>query len=393
MLRLVRLALLLTAIPAVLRPADRPAPAAKAPAAPTVEEGEIDGAKFTIARPAVWNHRLLLIAHGLRAESAPLVADLVPGHLAYKTLLEEGWIVAKTSYRRNGAIVADAIADLDALRARIAQADGDPERVLIEGESMGGLIGTLIAERPPDLDAEGHPLYTGVVAIGAALSFREANQSLGLSLQPKIPVLFLTNQSELEGPEKYVHAFVPHDRTDIRPVIFRVSRDGHVNVNQRERLAALHALIHWIDEGRQSLPPPPSDTAFFDATVPPAPQPSQVERTEDGRGFVARITEVSFGYGNLSLNAQPEDFAAAGIRPMTWFQLKVGEKSFRVRYGRDFDSVKRGEWVAFPDADGFTWLARNLGNAAATADVKAGDPMTLRRYDDPAAATGGEAAP
>lgn len=350
-------------------------------AAPVLEQGEIDGAKFTIARPAKWNHRLLLLAHGLRAESAPLVADLFPEHLAYKTLLDEGWIVAKTSYRRNGLIVADAIADLDALRAYIVRTDGEPERVLVEGESMGGLIAALIAERTPDYNAQGHPAYTGAVAIGAALSVREPNSTLGLSLHPKMPVIFLTNQSEIEGPQKYVETFKPQDRSDIRPVLFQVSRSGHVNVNQRERLAALHALITWIDEGREKLPRPTENQRFFDATVRPAPQPSQVTRQEDGRGFVAQVIEVSAGYGNLFLNAQPGDFEAAGIRPMVWFQLTVGEKTFRVRYGRDFDSVKRGEWVVFPNADGFTWLARNLGDAATAAGLKLGDKVTLRRYD------------
>lgn len=402
MLRAARLgfALLATAAGLALGAAERapvrsgpPAAAPARPAGPILEQGEIDGAKFTIARPAHWNHRVLLLAHGLRAESAPLVADLFPEHLAYKMLLDEGWIVAKTSYRRNGLIVADALADLDALRAHIARADGEPERVLVEGESMGGFIATLIAERTPDYNDRGLPAYTGVVAIGAALSVREPNSTLGLSLRPKIPLLFLTNQSELDGPQKYVESFKPLDRSDIRPVLFQVSRSGHVNVNQRERLLALRALTAWIDQGRETLPRPAENQKSFDAIVRPAPQPSQVTPQEDGRGFTARVIEVSAGYGNLFLNAQPGDFEAAGIRPMVWFQLKAGEKTFRVRYGRDFDSVKRNEWVVFPNADGFTWLARNLGDAAGSAGLKLGDSVTLRRYDSSVDAAGNEAAP
>jgi pimeloyl-ACP methyl ester carboxylesterase len=344
----------------------------------TLETGTIDGAQFTLARPAHWNQRVLLLAHGLREPDRPLVADLFPEHLAYKTFLDEGWIVAKTSYRRNGIIVADAIADLDALRAHIEQKFGTPERALLEGESMGGLIVTLIAER----DHADLPVYAGVVAIGAALSVKEDGSRLGLNLQPQIPLLFLTNQSELDGSRAYVTAKIPRDNADLRPVLFRVSRDGHVNVNQRERLAALRALNAWLDTGRTALPSPPNSTSFFDATVAPEPQPSQVTPHPDGRGFDARVIEVSAVYGNAFINAQPADFAAAGIAPMTWFELTTHGQTYRVRYGHDFGDVKRTEWIAFPNADGFTWLARNYGDAAATAHLALGDTVTIQRYDE-----------
>jgi pimeloyl-ACP methyl ester carboxylesterase len=379
MLRCIRRGLILLSVCIVSLAADRPS-SHPTPAAPVIEQGEIAGARFAIARPPKWNHRLLLLAHGLRDPSLPLVADLFPEHLAYKALLEEGWIVAKTSYRRNGPIVADALADLDALREHIATTYGTPERVLLEGESMGGLIATLIAERGPErIEGELRP-YQGVVAIGAALGAKEPNMTLGLSLQPRIPIVFLTNQSELEGPNAYATAHIPRPDPELRPVLLLVSRNGHVNVNQRERLAALRVLNLWLDSGRAALPEPAEGQPFVDVTVPPAAQPSQVSLLADARGFEARVTEVSADYGNLYLNAQPGDFAAVGIRPMTWFQVKAGDKTYRVRYGRDFDSVKRGEWVAFANADGFTWLARYFANAAATAGLRAGDIVTVQRY-------------
>ena len=214
-------------------------------AAPAIETGEINGAKFTLARPAQWNHRVLLLAHGLRSTDRPLVAALFPDQLATKTLLDEGWLVATTSYRRNGPIVADAIADLDALRAHIAEKLGAPQRVLLEGDSMGGLIVTLMAERPLQTPR----LYHGAIAIGAVLDLREPDSALTISFRPQIPLLFLTNQSELDGPKNYV----THDATDlaaIRAQLFRVARDGHVNVNQHERLAAIRAVNAWLEIGR-----------------------------------------------------------------------------------------------------------------------------------------------
>jgi alpha-beta hydrolase superfamily lysophospholipase len=76
-------------------------------------------------------------------------------------------MVATTSYRRNGLIVGDAIADLDALRAYIARAYGEPERVILEGESMGGLIVTIMAERDKGP-------YDGAVVFDATLYIKEA---------------------------------------------------------------------------------------------------------------------------------------------------------------------------------------------------------------------------
>ena len=203
-----------------------------APAAVTLETGEIAGAKFTLARPAHWNARILLLAHGLRETGRPLVADLSPTDLAYQTLLEEGWIVAKTSYRRNGTIIADAIADLDALRDHIEKKFGTPDRVLLEGESMGGIIVTLMAERTPEEPRR----YAGAVAIGAALEMTEEGAHLGLNLMPQMPLLFLSNQTELDGPIAYLTTKLrPADYSpQLRPVLYRVSRNGHVNVNQRE---------------------------------------------------------------------------------------------------------------------------------------------------------------
>jgi pimeloyl-ACP methyl ester carboxylesterase len=343
-----------------------------------LEVGALNGAKFSLARPARWNRCVLLLAHGYRSEDRPLVADLFPEHLAYQSLLEEGWIVAKTSYRRNGIIVADAIADLDALRAHIIDEFGEPDRVLLEGESMGGLIVTLIAERAPGPPGTARAAYQGAVAIGAALNVREANSNLRLSLQPKMPLLFLTNQSELDEPRGYVAARVSREPQN-QPALFRVSRDGHVNVNQRERLVALRALNAWLDRGRAALPRAPAGTPFFDATVPPEPLPPQVTPHSDGRGFDAHVTEISGNYGNVFLDAQPADFAAAGIANMTQFRLTAHGETFRVVLGRDFSSVKRGEWVAFPNADGFFWLARNNADAAATARLAVGDVVSIQR--------------
>ncbi|MDD2765564.1 MAG: SAM-dependent chlorinase/fluorinase [Opitutaceae bacterium] len=342
-----------------------------APAGVKLETGEIQGAKFTIARPAYWNRCLLLVAHGYRESQAPLVADLNPDHLAYRTLLEEGWMIAKTSYRRNGMIIHDAIADLENLRTCIAKTHGQPQRTILEGDSMGGAIVTLMAEQLAES-------YQGAVAVDAALQAREPGRNTGFSIQSQIPLIFLTNQSELDATRRYVTA--PFDRP-ARPVLLVVRRDGHVNVSQRERLAAIRALLARIDRQPVALPRLDGESVIFDATQEPAPGPSQVRLLNDG-GFEAGVTEVTASFGNLALNAQPADFARAGIAPGTWFELTARGQTSRVFYGRDFGDVKRGQWVAFPNADGFLYLGRNHDNAAVTAGLKEGDLVVIHRLPE-----------
>ncbi len=67
----------------------------------------------------------------------------------YRRLLEAGWIVAMTSYRKEGLVIREAIDDLISLREYIAEKYGSLKTVLLEGESMGGAIVTHINELNP----------------------------------------------------------------------------------------------------------------------------------------------------------------------------------------------------------------------------------------------------
>ena len=362
-------ALLLAGFPAG---SARCAPASGPPATPIkVDIGEISGARFAIANPpGPWNHNVLLIAHGYRPDSAPLIADLHPERAANRALLDEGWIVATTSYRRNGLIVADAVADLDALRAFIANAYGDPGRVILEGESMGGLITTIMAER------DAGP-YQGAVVFDATLYAKEANSVVGLSLLPRIPLLFVATLRESNQAKGYLNSVVSRPSPVIPPALILISREGHTNINQPEHLAAFRALNAWIDRGPDALPRPRENERYYDATVPPNPGPSTAAMHPEMRAFDTKVAEVDAVYGNVLLEAQAGDFGSAGIAPMTFFELRAGAKAYRALYGRTYSDVKDGEWVAFPDADGRTVLSRNFADAAGTAGLSVGDVVSL----------------
>ena len=77
-----------------------------------ITTGEINGAKFMIAAPEEWQGKLVVIAHGYRAEDQPLKADIEIDKRFAAPLLDKGWAIASTSYRRNGWIIEDAILDL-----------------------------------------------------------------------------------------------------------------------------------------------------------------------------------------------------------------------------------------------------------------------------------------
>ncbi|HEY1765410.1 MAG TPA: SAM hydroxide adenosyltransferase [Opitutaceae bacterium] len=366
---------------ALLPPLLGAAPAAPSPAPPEaqalpkVEAGEIEGAKYAIALPSGrWNKDVLLLAHGYRPDDAPVIAELNPERASLKAVLDEGWMVATSSYRRNGLIVGDAITDLDALRAHIADAYGEPERVILEGESMGGLIVVIMAERDPGP-------YQGAVVFDATLYAKEPNMSFGLTLLPRIPLLFVSTRREVKESKGYLTALVARPQPIIEPALFLINRDGHTNVNQAEHLEAFRALNAWIDKGREALPTPRENELYFDATIAPEPGPSTAVMHADRHGFETTVAEVDPVYGNVLLAAQPADFQAADISPMTYFELRANGKGYRTLYGRTFTDAPNFKWVAFPDADGRTVVSQNFANAAGTAGLKVGDTVSVAGFE------------
>lgn len=328
------------------------------PAAQLVSTGMIGSARFTIATPTTnWNGSVLLLAHGFRPEGAPLLADLDERDPQFSALRRSGWIVASTSFRRNGMILRDAIEDLDQLRDHVGKVFGKPKRVFVQGESMGGAIATLMAERAPGR-------YAGFLAIGAALEIEDPTHPIKLTGRPKIPLLFLSNRSEVDGPTAYAGK-VP---AEPKPVVWRVDRDGHVNVNSAERANALAALVQWVEGNR------PSEAAV--ATVPPKPGPSTAKLML-GRRAEGSIAKINPFYGNLTTSLIASDLESAGIAPKSRFKVTLGGQTVDVLYGSDFGDVPKGEWVAFIDAEGFVFISKNWDNAAKATGVKAGDSVTV----------------
>lgn len=73
-----------------------------------IEEGTLGPCKIKVAVPEKWNKKVLILVHGLSLETSPLTADFDETGLPCAQMLRDGWIVASTSFRRNGFIIDEA---------------------------------------------------------------------------------------------------------------------------------------------------------------------------------------------------------------------------------------------------------------------------------------------
>src|SRR5829696_2616684 len=125
------------------------------------------GALYRLVRPANWNGRLFLYAHGFSSKTAPVAlpaeADLIVGLLA-----PQGFAVAFSSFSENGWVVKDGAQRTHQLIGIFTSKFGAPNRVYLGGASMGGLIAIKLAETYPGA-------YAGVLAACAAAGGTQQN--------------------------------------------------------------------------------------------------------------------------------------------------------------------------------------------------------------------------
>jgi pimeloyl-ACP methyl ester carboxylesterase len=332
-----------------------------------VEKAVVEGAKCTLAVPPSWNHNLLIYAHGARSPDASLAAPVNTEAVSFRNLLREGWIVAATSYRRNGLIIRDAIADIGVLRTYVGQKYGPLRSVIVLGASMGGTIVTLLAEQ-----ASGP--YQGLLAVDPALDMREPHLPMELTFRPKIPLLFLCNQNELAGPADYAARAAGGS---VVPALWRVARDGHLNVNQEEVLTALQALIAWAAGGRID--------ATKDVTYTPPRLPSSV--VFKGLQATGKVLALENSFGDIVTSFTADDLDRIGTKVGDALQVNIRGRSYLASYRRMFTDVRTGDWIAIvlpdpgfevpADGQGCVSIARKFENAAASASAKVGDEITL----------------
>lgn len=321
-----------------------------------IKEGTIYGAKFMIAVSPGWNGKCLMIAHGYVPEINSLNANFSPEKEFFQELLREGWLIASSSYRRNGMVVEDGIEDLNNLYDYLENNYGKPKLTLLQGSSMGGFIGTVIAENP------GRD-YHGVLNMGAALQLNDRLEAIHLNHHPKIPILFLSNQTEFQPPEQY--ALQAKGAT---VGVWKISRDGHVNINQEEQARALKALEQMV--AGQPIP------TWKDGTIVQYPNSTALFKNA---GAYFRVAWSDPVYGNLYSTLIPDDLKKIAIRPGKWFNLVYNNQKFPVLYGTSYNSVPAGSWVMFTSGEGTMQISCNYCNAYKTLGFQNGDSLFVER--------------
>lgn len=358
-----------------------------------------DGALYAIATPEQWNGGILIHCHGYRPLGSPFVVELPQTLQTYAdgffaTMRKRGWIVAMTSYRRNGRIVKDAILDVQWLRQYIIdQVAGEmPAFVLLEGtplnninkiigRSMGGQIVTRCAELP-----NANELFGAAIAIGAALYTREEGQKMPFvyTFQPKIPILYLTNMSETSVMEDYIANVKQHyeqDQSLFVPVQTEVWREGHDLVNEQERLNAVKNIFEWV----------PYDVYVVQKveinTLPPkcTNTKSNAVWDEQNKGAFFKVIEVDPVYTDFTLNTTPKDLHDLWIKEGKPFTLiTANNEEIEVHYGAfPFTDAKPNSFIAYEEPNfahtTVTIFTYALNEPAKQAGVKLGDTVYIKK--------------
>ena len=99
--------------------------------------------------------------------------------------------------------------------------------------------------------------------------------------------------------------------------------------------------------------------------------------TGGGLTLTGAVTEVGNEYGNLDTSITKAEVVEAGMNEGDMLEFSCGDGSFDVAYATTYGDVAEGEWVAFINWDDKLRFARNLANAAETANCKLDDLVTV----------------
>jgi hypothetical protein len=146
-------------------------------------EGAIGGARYQILLPSTWNGTLLIYSHGYRfAQPVPPAFDEpstdpvpAPGQDVADALLADGFALAGSASSRNGWAVPEGVTAAEQLHRFFAEHVGTPRRTYLWGDSLGGLVTQVLAEK-------GEPWVTGAAPLCGVLGGTRENLDLAMDV-------------------------------------------------------------------------------------------------------------------------------------------------------------------------------------------------------------------
>jgi len=125
-------------------------------------EGRVSsGALWEIDKPADWNGDLVVYLHGYSVPTDPVA---LPHNEAIRdSLVARGFAVAASSFSSNGYAVKEGVRESAALSDIFADRIGHARHTYLFGQSLGGLIGMILAQSREEEDYDGAFLVCGIV--------------------------------------------------------------------------------------------------------------------------------------------------------------------------------------------------------------------------------------
>lgn len=120
--------------------------------------GYIDGAAYQIRVPENWNGTLLVYAHGYSFAKLDPPDAAFGGDVYEDILLAQGYALAGSMFQNLGWAVKEGIHDTLVLTNFFREQIGEPDKIILYGMSMGGIITAKSIEKFPGIYDGGIPM-------------------------------------------------------------------------------------------------------------------------------------------------------------------------------------------------------------------------------------------